>query len=91
MTNPNTARCSRRELLRRAAISALTPVAWQAARACAAAGLATVDLGEGIAAAIESGLLAGAAIIDGRAYSAASIPRFSLVPRLLQGLWRQQR
>ena len=52
-----------------------------------AAGLATVDMGEGIAAAIESGQLAAKAIIAGEAYSSASIPRFSILPRLLQNLW----
>lgn len=53
-----------------------------------AAGLATVDMGEGIAAAIESGQLAAEAIIAEVGYSAEAIPRFSLLPRLLQGLWR---
>lgn len=52
-----------------------------------AAGLATLDMGEGVAAAIASGQLAALATIAGEGYSATSIPRFSLVPRLFQGLW----
>jgi menaquinone-9 beta-reductase len=45
-------------------------------------GLATRDMGEGIGPAIQSGLLAANAISQGRAYSIAAIPRFSL-PSLL--------
>jgi flavin-dependent dehydrogenase len=43
-----------------------------------AAGLATLDMGEGISPAIKSGLMAADAIIHGRDYSLASIPRYSL-------------
>ncbi|HID38584.1 MAG TPA: NAD(P)/FAD-dependent oxidoreductase [Calditrichaeota bacterium] len=45
-----------------------------------AAGLATLDMGEGISAAIQSGLLAAQAIINGRpeSYSINNISRFSL-------------
>lgn len=43
-----------------------------------AAGLATVDMGEGIGPAIESGLRAARHIVDGRAYALAAIPRFTL-------------
>lgn len=42
-----------------------------------AAGLATLDLGEGISPAIRSGLLAAEAIIHGTSYSVASIPKYS--------------
>jgi flavin-dependent dehydrogenase len=47
-----------------------------------ALGLATLDMGEGIGPAIKSGQLAAEAIINGTAYSVASIPRFSF-PSLL--------
>ena len=43
-----------------------------------AAGLATLDMGEGISPAIKSGLLAAEAIIHGSDYSVASISRYSL-------------
>jgi menaquinone-9 beta-reductase len=43
-----------------------------------AAGLATLDMGEGISPAIQSGLLAADAILHNRDYSVASIPRYSL-------------
>ncbi len=43
-----------------------------------AAGLATLDMGEGISPAIKSGLRAADAIIHGTEYSVASIPRYSL-------------
>jgi geranylgeranyl reductase family protein len=43
-----------------------------------AAGLATLDMGEGISPAIKSGLLAAESIITGGGYSVASIPRYSL-------------
>ncbi|HVP22257.1 MAG TPA: NAD(P)/FAD-dependent oxidoreductase [Anaerolineaceae bacterium] len=43
-----------------------------------AAGLATLDMGEGISPAIKSGLMAADAIIHGMEYSVASIPRYSL-------------
>jgi len=42
-----------------------------------AAGLATLDMGEGIAAAVRSGLLAARAISRGEVYSFKSIPRYS--------------
>ena len=42
-----------------------------------AAGLATLDMGEGIGPAIKSGLLAAEAILHGGDYSTASIPRYS--------------
>lgn len=47
-----------------------------------AAGLATLDMGEGIGPAIKSGQLAAEAIIHSTAYSVASIPRYSF-PSLL--------
>lgn len=47
-----------------------------------ALGLATLDMGEGIGPAIRSGQLAAEAIITGRTYSVASIPRYSF-PSLL--------
>ncbi|HTX78225.1 MAG TPA: NAD(P)/FAD-dependent oxidoreductase [Longilinea sp.] len=47
-----------------------------------ALGLATLDMGEGIGAAIRSGQLAAEAIITGATYSLASIPRYSF-PSLL--------
>ena len=43
-----------------------------------AAGLATLDMGEGIGPAIKSGLLAAQAIIHDADYSVASIPKYSL-------------
>ena len=43
-----------------------------------AAGLATLDMGEGISPAIKSGLMAADAILYGRPYSVASISRYSL-------------
>jgi menaquinone-9 beta-reductase len=48
-----------------------------------AAGLATLDMGEGISPAIQSGLLAASAIIHGGEYSLASIGKYSL-PALLR-------
>ena len=42
-----------------------------------ALGLATLDMGEGIGPAIQSGQLAAEAIITGTAYSVDSIPRYS--------------
>jgi flavin-dependent dehydrogenase len=42
-----------------------------------AAGLATLDMGEGIQPAVRSGLLAAEAILKGREYSVASIQRTS--------------
>ena len=43
-----------------------------------AAGLATLDMGEGIGPAIESGILAANSIITGENYSTSSVTRFSL-------------
>lgn len=48
-----------------------------------AAGLATIDMGEGIGPAVQSGLLAANSIITGKKYSIASIGRFSAVDVLL--------
>jgi flavin-dependent dehydrogenase len=42
-----------------------------------AAGLATLDMGEGISPAIQSGIRAAGAILSGREYSLASVPRYS--------------
>jgi flavin-dependent dehydrogenase len=43
-----------------------------------AAGLATVDMGEGIAAAVRSGALAANAIMTGTPYTVRSLPRYSV-------------
>jgi flavin-dependent dehydrogenase len=51
-----------------------------------AAGLATLDLGEGTGPAIESGILAADAILTGRRFSAKSITRYSLTHILWAGL-----
>jgi flavin-dependent dehydrogenase len=51
-----------------------------------AAGLATLDLGEGIGPAIESGILAADAILTGRRFSTKSVTRYSLVHILSAGL-----
>lgn len=51
-----------------------------------ALGLATLDMGEGIAAAIESGRRAAAAILGEQAYSIDGIARYSLLPPLLQAI-----
>jgi len=48
-----------------------------------AAGLATLDMGEGIGAAVRSGILASKAIVTGQAYSTQSINRYSLKNILL--------
>lgn len=48
-----------------------------------AAGVATLDMGEGISPSIQSGLHAAEAIINGKPYSLAGIPRYSW-PSLLQ-------
>jgi flavin-dependent dehydrogenase len=55
-----------------------------------AAGLATRDMGEGIAPAVESGLRAAAAIARGRAYSIDSIPSYSLPAILAPRLYRRR-
>lgn len=48
-----------------------------------AAGLATLDMGEGISPSIKSGLLAAESILHGSAYTVDSIPRYSLFPGVL--------
>jgi flavin-dependent dehydrogenase len=50
-----------------------------------AAGIATLDMGEGIGPAVRSGLLAARSIINKKPYSASSIRRFSLFDILLPG------
>ena len=50
-----------------------------------AAGLATVDMGEGIGPAIESGLLAAEGIAEGKPYSPKAISRYSLRRILFPG------
>ncbi|MFQ6115304.1 MAG: NAD(P)/FAD-dependent oxidoreductase [bacterium] len=52
-----------------------------------AAGLATLDMGEGIGQAVESGLLAAKAIIDGDQYSIKSVTRYSFI-RILFPWWK---
>jgi menaquinone-9 beta-reductase len=53
-----------------------------------AAGLATLDLAEGIGPAVESGILAARDVLGGATYSTRSIPRYSLpfVARLLRNV-----
>jgi flavin-dependent dehydrogenase len=51
-----------------------------------AAGLATLDLGEGIGPAIESGILAASSILTGRKFLMKSVTRFSLHHILWAGL-----
>ena len=51
-----------------------------------AAGLATVDMGEGLGPAIRSGILAADAIITGKPYSPAGLRRFSLWSFIFPGL-----
>lgn len=53
-----------------------------------ALGLATLDMGEGIAAAIESGQRAAEAIINGTPYRIDGIPSYSLLPRIIRPLHR---
>jgi menaquinone-9 beta-reductase len=53
-----------------------------------AIGLATLDMGEGIGPAIQSGLLAAEAIIHGSEYSMESLPKYSLFPRILLEFFR---
>jgi len=55
-----------------------------------AAGLATRDMGEGIGPAVESGLRAAAAITQGGAYDAASIPSYSVPGILAAHLYRRK-
>jgi flavin-dependent dehydrogenase len=47
------------------------------------AGLSTLDMGEGIGPAVQSGLLAARSILNGSEYSLVEIPRFSLLPKAL--------
>jgi len=49
-----------------------------------AAGLATLDMGEGIGPAVSSGLLAAQAILSDQKYTVETIPRYSLLPRIFQ-------
>ncbi len=51
-----------------------------------AAGLATLDMGEGIGPAIKSGLLAAEAILHGSQYTLAGIPKFSLFSLIRLGI-----
>lgn len=51
-----------------------------------AAGLATIDMGEGIGPAVESGLLAAKAIIEGRPYSLKSVTKHSFIRILIPWL-----
>ena len=55
-----------------------------------AAGLATLDMGEGIGPAIKSGLLAAQAIIHDADYSVASIPKYSLRSLIRRGSARER-
>ncbi len=52
-----------------------------------AAGLATLDMGEGIGPAIESGILAADTILTGHSFSLNSIPRYSL-PGIILFPWK---
>jgi flavin-dependent dehydrogenase len=51
-----------------------------------AAGMATLDLGEGIGPAVESGILSAGAILTGRRFSTRSVSRYSLINILWTGL-----
>jgi len=51
-----------------------------------AAGLATLDMGEGIGPAVHSGLLAAEAILNESDYSLEHVEKYSLLPRFLQKL-----
>ncbi len=53
-----------------------------------AAGLATVDMGEGIGPAIHSGLLAARSILTQRPYSLRSVPRYSFWDLLFRWRWK---
>jgi len=48
------------------------------------AGLATLDMGEGIGPAVQSGLLAAEAILENREYSLEGISKYSLLPKGLR-------
>jgi flavin-dependent dehydrogenase len=54
------------------------------------AGLATVDLGEGIAAAVHSGALAAHAIATGAPYTVRSLPRYS-IPHIVASRYQGRR
>jgi flavin-dependent dehydrogenase len=49
-----------------------------------AAGLATLDMGEGIGPAVRSGFLAAQSIINGTDYSLESISKYSFLPFFLK-------
>jgi len=53
-----------------------------------AAGLATIDMGEGIGPAVESGLRAAYAIATGKKFSLKSIPKYSLFQIILGKYFR---
>jgi flavin-dependent dehydrogenase len=55
-----------------------------------AAGLATVDLGEGIAAAVRSGALAAHAIATGAPHAVRSLPRYS-IPHIVASRYQSRR
>ncbi|HVN32509.1 MAG TPA: NAD(P)/FAD-dependent oxidoreductase [Thermoanaerobaculaceae bacterium] len=55
-----------------------------------AAGLATVDMGEGIAAAVRSGILAAHAISTGAPYTVRSLPRYS-IPHMIMSRYQGRR
>jgi len=52
------------------------------------AGLATLDMGEGIGPSIRSGILAARAIIENKPYNLDEIPGYSLLPKALRWLVR---
>lgn len=54
-----------------------------------AAGLATLDMGEGIGPALISGIRAAESIITGEGYSLAGIPRYSLPSIVLSSFWNR--
>jgi flavin-dependent dehydrogenase len=53
-----------------------------------AAGLATIDMGEGIGPAVESGLRAACAIVSGKKFSLKSIPKYSIFQIILGKYFR---
>lgn len=53
-----------------------------------AAGLATLDMGEGIGPAVKSGILAAEAIVQGHRYSPRGVGRFSIRDILLPARWK---
>lgn len=55
-----------------------------------AAGLATLDMGEGIAAAVSSGAVAAEAITTGATYSVRSLPRYS-IPHIIASRYQNRR